>query len=62
MILEALIGEDGAVGDVRVLRSAPLFDEAAITAVKQWRFSPTLLNAEPVPLVMTVTVCFSLER
>ena len=62
VILEALIGEDGAVRDVRVLRSAPLFDEAAITAVKQWRFSPTLLNGEPVPLVMTVTVGFTLER
>jgi protein TonB len=62
VILEALIGEDGAVRDVRVLRSAPLFDEAAIIAVRQWRFSPTLLNGEPVPLVMTVTVGFTLER
>lgn len=62
VILEALIGEDGAVRNVRVLRSAPLFDEAALTAVRQWRFSPTLLNGEPVPLVMTVTVGFTLEK
>lgn len=62
VILEALIGEDGEVRDVRVLRSAPLFDQAAITAVRQWRFSPTLLNGEPVPLVMTVTVSFTLQK
>ena len=62
MILEALIAEDGEVRDVRVLRSAPLFDQSAITAVRQWRFSPTLLNGEPVPLVMTVTVSFTLQK
>jgi protein TonB len=62
VILEALIAEDGEVRDVRVLRSAPLFDQSAITAVRQWRFSPTLLNGEPVPLVMTVTVSFTLQK
>ena len=62
VILEALIGEDGTVRDVKVLRRAPLFEESAIAAVRQWRFSPTLLNGEPVPVVMTVTVGFTLER
>ena len=62
VILEALIGEDGFVRQVRVLRSAPLFDQAAVDAVEQWRFSPTLLNGEPVPVVMTVTVGFTLEK
>jgi protein TonB len=62
VILEALIGEDGAIRDVRVLRPEPLFEQAAIAAVRQWRFSPTLLNGEPVPLVMTVTVSFTLTR
>ena len=62
VILEALIAEDGTVRDVKVLRPAPLFEEAAVTAVRQWRFSPTLLNGEPVPLVMTVTVSFTLQR
>lgn len=62
VILEALIAEDGTVRDVRVLRRAPLFEDAAITAVRQWRFSPTLLNGEAVPVVMTVTVGFTLER
>jgi protein TonB len=34
---------------------------AAIDAVKQWRFTPTLLNGQPVPIVMTVTVAFKLR-
>jgi periplasmic protein TonB len=62
VILEALISEEGIVREVHVLRPAPLFEQAAITAVRQWRFSPTLLNGEPVPIVMTVTVGFTLTR
>jgi protein TonB len=62
VILEALISEDGTVSEVHALRPAPLFEEEAIKAVRQWRFSPTLLNGEPVPLVMTVTVAFTLQK
>jgi len=62
VILEAVISEEGAVRDVRVLRSEPLLDDAAVEAVRQWRFTPTLLNGQPVPVVMTVTVAFSLGR
>jgi periplasmic protein TonB len=61
VILEAVIAEDGSVRDVRILRSIPLLDAAAMEAVRQWRFSPTLLNGEPVPVVMTVTVAFRLR-
>jgi protein TonB len=61
VILEALIAEDGTIREVKVLRPEPLFEQAAITAVRQWRFSPTLLNGERVPIVMTVTVAFSLD-
>jgi len=61
VILEAVIGEDGGVRDVRVLRSVQLLDEAAMDAVRQWRFTPTLLNGEPVPVVMTITVAFKLR-
>lgn len=60
VILEAIIGTSGLVQDVRVLRSEPLFDEAAVSAVQQWRFTPTLLNGMPVRVIMTVTVVFSL--
>ncbi len=61
VILEALIDADGTVRDVRVLRSQPLLDGAAVDAVRQWRFTPTQLNGEAVPVVMTVTVTFSLK-
>jgi TonB family protein len=61
VILEALIGEDGSVRDARVLRSIPMLDSAAIEAVRQWRFTPTLLNGLPVPVTMTVTVAFKLR-
>ena len=61
VVLEAVIGEDGSVRDVRVLRSVPLLDRAAIEAVRQWRFTPTVLNDEPVPVVMSVTVHFQLQ-
>lgn len=62
VILEAVIGADGRVSQVRLLRSIPLLDQAAIDAVRQWVFTPTLLNGEPVPVVMTVTVAFQLQR
>ena len=48
VVLEATIGEDGRVGDIRVLRSVSLLDQAAIDAVRQWRFTPTLVNGPPV--------------
>ena len=62
VILDAVIGENGRVRDVRVLRSLPLLDRAALDAVRQWQFTPTLLNGEPVPVVMTVTVTFMLSK
>jgi protein TonB len=61
VIIEATIGKDGSVRDARVLRSVPLLDQAALDAVRQWRFTPTLLNNEPVEVIMTVTVNFTLN-
>ena len=61
VIIEATIGPDGAVKDAKVLRSIPLLDAAALDAVKQWQFTPTLLNGVPVPVIMTVTVQFTLQ-
>lgn len=62
VILEAVIDASGRVATVRVLRSIPLLDQAAVTAVRQWQFTPTRLNGEAVPIVMTVTVNFTLAR
>jgi TonB family protein len=58
VIIEAVIGEDGKVRDTRVLRSVPMLDAAATEAVRQWEFTPTLLNGQAVPVVMTATVNF----
>lgn len=62
VILEARIDEHGLVGDVRLLRSIPLLDGAAIEAVKQWQYEPTLLNGVAVPVITTVTVNFTLRE
>jgi protein TonB len=62
VILQAVIAEDGSVRDVKVLRSQLLLDQAAIDAVRQWRFTPSLLHGEPVPVVMTVTVNFTIDK
>jgi protein TonB len=61
VILETIIGPDGRVADVRVLRSIPLLDQAAIDAVRQWEFEPVLLNGSPVPVILTTTVQFTLS-
>jgi protein TonB len=61
VIVEARIEPDGSVGDARVLRSIPLLDQAALDAVKQWKFTPTLMNGQAVPVIMTVTVNFTLQ-
>lgn len=61
VILECTISPQGKVSDVKVLRGIPLLDQAAIDAVKQWVYTPTLLNGVPVPVIMTVTVNFKLQ-
>jgi protein TonB len=61
VILEVLIDREGRVTDAQVLRSIPLLDQAAIDAVMQWAFTPTLLNGNPMPVIMTVTVNFTPE-
>jgi protein TonB len=61
VIVEATIGANGKVIAAKVLRSVPMLDEAALDAVRQWEFTPTLLNGKPVPVVMTVTINFKLQ-
>ena len=61
VILEATIDRSGNVTSAEVLRSIPLLDQAALDAVRQWKFTPTLLNGVAVPVVMTVTVNFRLS-
>jgi protein TonB len=58
--LEASIDERGRVVDVTVLEGNALFDESALEAVRQWAYSPTLVDGVPVPILMTVTVHYRL--
>jgi protein TonB len=62
VVLECTIDPTGHVADVRVLAGHPLFNEAALTAVRQWRYTATRLNGVPVAVLMTVTVRFIAHR
>ena len=63
VILEATVGTDGCVDSVRVLRSRhPFLDKAAVEALKQWQYSPLVLNGIATPFVLTVTFNFSVAR
>lgn len=59
--LQVLVNEEGDISEVKVLQGHPLLVDEAVRAVKQWKYSPTLLNGEPVPVVSTVTVIFRLR-
>ena len=61
VILGAVVDRKGEVEDVRVLRSIPLLHRAAVDGVRQWRYSPLLLNGKPERFVQTVTVSFNLS-
>ena len=61
VIMECTITPEGRVSDVRVLRSIPMLDAAAVEAVRQWVYEPTLMNGVPVTVVMTVTVSFKMR-
>jgi periplasmic protein TonB len=61
VILEAVINERGVVERLRVLKSVPLLDAAAMDAVSRWRYTPTLLNGTPVAVLMTITINFTLK-
>jgi len=59
--VEVVIDGSGAVTDARVVRSIPLLDDEALRAVRQWRFTPTVVDGKAVPVRMEVVVNFSLR-
>ena len=59
VVIEATIDDQGKVADARVVKSVPLLDQAALDAVRQWEYQPSLLNGVPTAVVMTVTVKFT---
>jgi protein TonB len=62
VILEAVLDTNGRITQLRVLRSVPLLDQAAIDAVRQWRYTPSTYNGRAVSVLMTITVHFSLQQ
>ena len=62
VVLECEIDARGRISDVKVLRGNPLLNDAAVEAARQWVYTPTLLNGVPVPVLMSVTVTFSLTQ
>jgi TonB family protein len=61
VIIEVTIDVTGKVSSAHVVRSIPLLDKAAIDAVRQWEYTPTLVGGRPVPVIMTVTVNFTIQ-
>jgi periplasmic protein TonB len=61
VVLEAVIGRDGSISSLHVVSGHQLLTQAAIDAVKQWKYRPTLLNGDPVEVITTITVTFSLQ-
>jgi len=61
VILEAVLDTSGRVTQLRVVRSVPLLDQAALDAVRQWRYSPSVYGGRPVSVLMTVTILFKLN-
>jgi TonB family protein len=60
VVAEIVVDPSGNVTDAKVVQSIPLLDEAALRAVRNWHYAPTLVNGEPVPVRLTVTVNFAL--
>jgi protein TonB len=60
--LSVIIGGDGNLVHIQVKSGHPLLIPAAIEAVKQWRYQPTLLNGEPVEVLTDVEVPFTLQK
>jgi len=60
--LTAVIGTDGTIQNLQVVSGHPLLIPAALEAVKQWRYQPTLLNGEPVEVITQIDVNFTLTQ
>lgn len=61
VVIDARIDVDGCVRNAEVVRSVPELDQAAFDAVTQWEFSPTILDGKPMPVLITITVRFTLS-
>jgi protein TonB len=62
VILEAVLDTSGNITQLRVVRSVPLLDHAALDAVRQWKYTPTVYGGRPVSVLMTITIRFTLNQ
>jgi protein TonB len=62
VILESVLDTSGNVTQLRVVRSVPLLDQAALDAVRQWKYTPTIYGGRPVSVLMTITIRFTLNQ
>ena len=63
VIMDAIIGRDGTVQDLRILKSSsPILDQSALDAAKQWKYKPYLLNGQAIEVDTTITVNFKLPQ
>jgi protein TonB len=60
VVLHAIIGKDGTVQDLQYISGPPLLMPNAMSAVRQWRYKPTMLNGDPVDVDTTISVVFTL--
>ena len=61
IVMEAVLDTSGRITQLHVLKSVPLLDQAALDAVRQWRYTPSLYGGHPVSVLMTITVRFTLQ-
>jgi len=61
LVVDAIIDVDGRVKGVRVIKSVPPLDQAAVDAVRRWEYAPALVDGTPVEVIMSVTVIFILR-
>jgi protein TonB len=62
VIIDAIIDERGDVIEMKVVSGPPLLIQAALDAVRRWKYEPTYLNDQPVPVQLNVTVTFKLAE
>jgi protein TonB len=61
VVMEAVLDPTGRVTQLRVIQSVPLLDQAAMDAVRQWRYTPSTLGGHPVSVLMSITIRFTLQ-
>ena len=58
VVIDAVVNVEGQVGDLKLVSGHPLLSAAAMDAVREWRYSPYLLNGKPIPRQTRITISF----